>query len=136
DAYQGALDWALANRKASLAAFIGFAIGSLALFPFVGRDFFPTVDAGQLRLHVRCPPGTRIEESEAYFQRVEDVIREVIPADELSVINDNIGLPNSINLARSDSATVGPSDGEILVALQPRPSPTAGYLKTLREELP
>jgi len=106
------------------------------VFPFVGRDFFPSVDGGQLRLHVRCPPGTRIEESEAYFQRVEDYIRQVIPADELAVINDNIGLPNTINLARSDSATVGPSDGEILVALKPKHGPTAGYLKTLREELP
>ena len=136
DRYQGVLDWVLENRMLAIAAFVGFAIVSLVLFPFVGRDFFPTVDAGQLRLHVRCPAGTRIEESEAYFQRVEDYIRQVIPADELSVVNDNIGLPNTINLARSDSATVGPSDGEILVALKPEHAPTAGYLKTLREELP
>ena len=136
DRYQGVLDWVLENRMLAIAAFVGFAIVSLVLFPFVGRDFFPTVDAGQLRLHVRCPAGTRIEESEAYFQRVEDYIRQVIPADELSVVNDNIGLPNTINLARSDSATVGPSDGEILVALKPKHAPTAGYLKTLREELP
>ncbi|MFY9550191.1 MAG: efflux RND transporter permease subunit [Thermoanaerobaculia bacterium] len=136
DAYQGALDWVLAHRKIALAAFVGFAIGSLALFPFVGRDFFPAVDAGQLRIHVRCPPGTRIQQTEAYFQEVEDYIRGVIPAAELSVINDNIGLPNTINLARSDSVTVGPSDGEILVALNPKHAPTAGYLKTLRDELP
>ncbi len=115
---------------------MAFAIVSLALFPFVGRDFFPTVDAGQLRIHVRCPAGTRIEQTEAYFQQVEDHIRRVIPAAELSVINDNIGLPNNINLARSDSVTVGPSDGEILVALNPKHAPTAGYLKTLRNELP
>ena len=68
-----------------------------------------------LRLHVRCPPGTRIEQSEVYFQRVEDYVRQVIPANELNVIDDNIGLPNNINLARSDSVTAGPSDGEILV---------------------
>jgi CzcA family heavy metal efflux pump len=136
DAYQGALDWVLEHRQPALGAFLGFALVSLALLPFVGRDFFPAVDAGQLRLHVRCPPGTRIEQTEAYFQRVEDFIRGVIPAAELSVINDNIGLPNSINLARSDSVTVGPSDGEILVALQPGHAPTAGYLKTLRHELP
>jgi multidrug efflux pump subunit AcrB len=136
DRYQGALDWVLEHRRPALVAFLGFAIVSLALLPFVGRDFFPAVDAGQLRLHVRCPPGTRIEQTEAYFQQVEDVIRGVIPAAELAVINDNIGLPNSINLARSDSVTVGPSDGEILVALQPGHAPTAGYLKTLRNELP
>jgi CzcA family heavy metal efflux pump len=136
DAYQGTLDWTLEHRKLALGAFLGFALVSLALFPFVGRDFFPTVDTGQLRLHVRCPAGTRIEQTEAYFQQVEDTIRSVIPAGELSVINDNIGLPNSINLARTDSVTVGPSDGEILVALKPGHAPTAGYLQTLRDQLP
>jgi multidrug efflux pump subunit AcrB len=136
DAYQGTLDWTLEHRKLALGAFLGFALVSLALFPFVGRDFFPAVDAGQLRIHVRCPAGTRIEQTEAYFQQVEDSIRSVIPAGELSVINDNIGLPNNINLARTDSVTVGPSDGEILVALKPGHAPTAGYLQTLRNQLP
>jgi CzcA family heavy metal efflux pump len=135
-AYQSALDWSLEHRSVSLTAFLTFAVASLFLFPFVGRDFFPTVDAGQLRLHVRCPPGTRIEQTEAYFQQVEDYIRQVIPANELSVINDNIGVPGNINLALSDSVTVGPSDGEILVALNATHHPTADYLKTLREELP
>ena len=74
-----------------IAVFLGFAIASLCLYPFVGRDFFPTVDAGQLRLHVRAPAGTRIEETEVYFQQVEDYIRQVIPADEINVIIDNIG---------------------------------------------
>ena len=98
DSYQAGLDWALetAGRR---VAFLAFAIASLCLYPFIGRDFFPTVDAGQLRLHVRCPAGTRIEQTEAYFQQVEDYIRQVIPAGELSVITDNIGLPNNINLA-------------------------------------
>jgi multidrug efflux pump subunit AcrB len=135
-AYQGALDWVLEYRRASMIAFLAFAIASLGLYPFIGRDFFPTVDAGQLRLHVRCPPGTRIEQTEVYIQQVEDYIRQVIPADELSVINDNIGLPNNINLALSDSVTVGPSDGEILVALNAKHGPTVDYLKTLREQLP
>jgi multidrug efflux pump subunit AcrB len=102
----------------------------------VGRDFFPSVDAGQLRLHVRCPPGTRIEQSEVYFQQVEDYIRQVIPANELNVVNDNIGLPNNINLARSDSVTAGPSDGEILVALNANHHSTADYLKTIRAQFP
>src|SRR5207253_2731005 len=134
--YEGALDWALERRGLVVTALLGFAILSLLLYPFVGRDFFPSVDAGQLRLHVRCPTGTRIEEAEVYFQRVEDYIREVIPANELNVVIDNIGLPNNINLARSDSVTAGPSDGEILVALNAKHHPTADYLKTLRQELP
>ncbi|MCU1384738.1 MAG: AcrB/AcrD/AcrF family multidrug efflux protein [Acidobacteria bacterium] len=136
DAYAGVLDWILEHRVIGLTGFMVFAVASLFLYPFVGRDFFPTVDAGQLRLHVRCPPGTRIEQAEVYFQQVEDYIRQVIPAGEVSVIDDNIGLPNNINLALSDSVTVGPSDGEILVALNATHHPTAGYLKTLREELP
>ena len=111
-------------------------LGSLVLFPFVGRDFFPTVDAGQIRFHVRCPPGTRIEQTEVYFQQVEDYMRTVIPAGELLVINDNIGLPNNINLALSDVITASPADGEILIALQPKHHPVAGYLVTLREQLP
>src|SRR3954469_9248660 len=136
DTYKGALHWVLDHRATALTAFLTFAIGSLCLYPFVGRDFFPTVDAGQLRLHVRCPPGTRIEQTEVYFQQVEDYIRTVIPASELSVVNDNIGLPNNINLALSDSVTAGPSDGEILVALNATHRPTADYIKTLRRELP
>src|SRR6266705_3397417 len=135
-AYEGALDWALARTRLVIAVFLGFAVVSLCLYPFIGRDFFPTVDAGQLRLHVRAPAGTRIEETEVYFQRVEDYIRQVIPAKELNAIVDNIGVPNPINLALSDSVTVGPADGEILVSLNPTHGPTAGYLKTLRDQLP
>jgi CzcA family heavy metal efflux pump len=134
--YQGALDWALEHRGPTVGALLAFALLSLCLYPFVGRDFFPSVDAGQLRLHVRCPPGTRIEQSEVFFQQVEDYIRQVIPANELNVIDDNIGLPNNINLARSDSVTAGPSDGEILVALNAIHHPTADYLKTIRAEFP
>ena len=135
-AYEGALDWTLEHSVVMIIVFLGFAAVSLFLFPFVGRDFFPTVDAGQLRLHVRTPPGTRIEETEGYFQRIEDYIRQVIPANELNVITDNIGVPNAINLALSDSVTVGPADGEILVALNATHHPSADYLKTLRSELP
>jgi len=135
-AYQGMLDWVLEYRRSAMIAFLAFAVASLCLYPFIGRDFFPAVDAGQLRFHVRAPAGTRIEQTEAYFQQVEDHIRKVIPAGELAVITDNIGLPNNINLALSDSVTVGPSDGEILVSLKPAHRPTAEYLKTLREQLP
>ncbi len=135
-AYAGALDWALEHWVVVLVVFLAFAFASLALYPFVGRDFFPTVDAGQLRMHVRAPAGTRIEETEAYFQQVEDYIRQVIPANELDVIVDNIGLPNAINLALSDNVTIGTADGEILVSLKQPHHPTAGYLKRLRDELP
>ncbi len=135
-AYAGALDWALEHKWAVIIVFLAFASSSLSLYPFVGRDFFPTVDAGQLRLHVRAPAGTRIEETEKYFQRVEDYIRQVIPASEISVIVDNIGVPNAINLALSDSVTVGTADGEILVSLKQPHRPTAEYLKSLREQLP
>src|SRR5258706_1299121 len=134
--YESTLDWALEHRGVVATVLLLFAISSLFLYPFVGRDFSPSVDAGAMRLHVRCPHGTRIEQAEVYFQRVEDYIREVIPGGELDVINDNIGLPNNINLARSDSVTAGPSDGEILVALKPNHHPTADYLKTIRAEFP
>jgi multidrug efflux pump subunit AcrB len=135
-AYASTLGWALEHSFAVIAVFLGLAVASLFLYPFVGRDFFPTVDAGQLRMHVRTPPGTRIEETEFYFQAVEDYIRQVIPASEIKVITDNIGVPNAINIALSDNVTVGTADGEILVALNEPHHPTAGYLKTLRAELP
>ena len=134
--YEGALAAALARRRPVLLAFAGFAAGSLLLVPFVGRDFFPTVDAGQLRLHVRAPSGTRIEETERWFQRVEDRIRTIIPPAETAVILDNIGIPNGINLALTDSATINSADGEILVSLAASHGPTAGYLKQLRDVLP
>jgi CzcA family heavy metal efflux pump len=133
--YTDVLERMLAYRGTAMGLFLSFAAISLSLLPFVGRDFFPSVDAGQLRLHVRCPPGTRIEVSEEYFQRVEDVIRQVIPAAELEVITDNIGLPNNLNLALGDSVTAGSSDGEILVALRRPHRPTPEYLATLRQAL-
>ena len=136
DGYQSALDWSLEHRAVTLVVFLGFAVASLFLFPFVGRDFFPTVDAGQIRFHVRAPAGTRIETTEAYFERVEDYMRQVIPASEIDVIDDNIGLPNNINLALSDSVTASPADGEILVALKPKHHAVDGYNKRLRDELP
>ncbi|HWE02041.1 MAG TPA: efflux RND transporter permease subunit [Tepidisphaeraceae bacterium] len=136
NAYGSALAWAMEHAKLVMAVFLGFAFASLFLYPFVGRDFFPTVDAGQIRFHVRCPAGTRIEVSEQYFQGVEDYMRQVIPASEIDVVDDNIGLPNNINLALSDNVTASPADGEILIALKPKHHPVAGYLARLRDELP
>ena len=117
-------------------AFAVFVLLSLGLVVFVGQDFFPYVDAGQMRLHVRCPTGTRIEEAEHVFADVEAEIRRVIPADELDSILDNIGLPSSgINLAFSDSATIGNGDGEILISLKEKHRPTPDYTRELRTRL-
>jgi multidrug efflux pump subunit AcrB len=118
--YRGALDWCLRHRGAVLVLFLIYFAGSLQLMFLVGRDFFPYVDSGQMRLHVRAPEGTRIEETERVFARVEQEIRRVIPPSELKTILDNIGLPTGgINLAYGDTATIGPFDGEILISLNP-----------------
>ena len=121
----------------SAALMLGFALGSLALIPFLGQDFFPTVDAGQFRLHVRAPAGTRIEETEALFGRVEDAIRKTVPDGERSMILDNMGLTQSFTImAYVDNGTLSDSDGEILVSLKPDHRPTADYVARLRNELP
>jgi multidrug efflux pump subunit AcrB len=135
--YGGMLAWALGNRLIVTGAFAALVVVTLCVvYPFIGRDFFPSVDAGQLRLHVRAPAGTRIEETQKYFGRVEQVIRKDIPGKEISTIIDNIGIPNSsINLALSDGSLIGPADGEILVALNEGHHPTADYQRKLRIEL-
>ena len=104
---------------------------------FVGRDFFPLIDGGQIQLHVRAPAGMRIEATEGVFQAVEDKIREVIPEHDRQMIVDNIGLPaRSYNLAFSDGSTIGVNDGVILVALKEGHAPTADYVRKLRQALP
>jgi multidrug efflux pump subunit AcrB len=136
-AYVRALEQALARRGRVLAAFVVVVVSGLAVLPFVGRDFFPEVDTGQFRLHVRAPAGTRIEETEQVFAGVEAAIRRLIPKDEIELVLDNIGQPQPINLSFTDSATLGSADGEILVSLNPaRHRPTAYWMKTLRETLP
>src|SRR5437762_10706200 len=136
DRYVEALRWCLDHRGAVFAAMGGFVLLSLCLIPFLGRDFFPAVDAGQFRLHVRAPAGTRLEATEERFYQVGRVIREVIPPNEIGNVLDNIGLPVSgINLAFSDNATISSADGEILMALNPNHKPTAQYTRILREKL-
>jgi multidrug efflux pump subunit AcrB len=136
DRYVEALRWCLSHRRLVFAGMGGILLISLCLVPFLGRDFFPAVDAGQFRLHVRAPAGTRLEATEARFYEVGRKIREVIPPNEIDNVLDNIGLPVSgINLAFSDNATIGESDGEILVSLQPKHRPTADYVRILREKL-
>src|SRR5436853_486278 len=135
--YVRVLERALARRARVLAGFAVVVVSGLALLPFDGRDFFPTVDTGQFRLHVRAPAGTRIEETEQVFAEVEAAIRRIIPNDEIASVIDNIGQPQPINLAFTDSVTLGAADGEILVSLNPEGHrPTAGWMKTLRETLP
>jgi multidrug efflux pump subunit AcrB len=137
EAYRDTLSWALSQARLTVTAFIALIIVSALLFPLLGRDFFPQVDAGQMRLHVRAPPGTRLEKTQQYFADVETQIRKLVGNDQIDVMLDNIGLPYSgINIALSDSATVGPMDGEILIALTEKHSPTAKLIAMLRRELP
>ena len=136
DGYGGFLALALARRKTTVAGFLGFVCLSLALFPLIGRDFFPTVDAGLVKLHVRGPPGTRIEESEKRFAAIEETIKTVIPPDEIATMLDNIGTPYSgINLSLSEGAAISPADGQILIALKADHKPTADYVRALRKTL-
>jgi multidrug efflux pump subunit AcrB len=136
DIYVEGLRWCLGHRGAVFVAMGGFVLISLCLVPFLGRDFFPAVDAGQFRLHVRAPAGTRLEATEERFYQVGRLIREVIPPNEIGSVLDNIGLPVSgINLAFSDNATISSADGEILVALNPNHKSTAQYTRILREKL-
>jgi multidrug efflux pump subunit AcrB len=134
--YTTLLEWSLVHRGRVLAGFAIFVVGSLGLAFFVGRDFFPTVDSGQMRLHAQAPPGTRIEQTEQIFASIEREIRDVIPAREMRDIIDNIGIPAGINLAFGDSPTLGVSDGDILIALDPENhGSTADYTDRLRRRL-
>jgi multidrug efflux pump subunit AcrB len=128
----------LLRRRAivPIAAVLILTLGG-TLSVFVGRDFFPFIDGGQIQLHVRAPAGTRIENTERIFQAVEDKIREVIPEQERQLIVDNIGLPaRAYNLAFADGSTIGINDGVILVGLKEGHKPTTDYIKKLREVLP
>ncbi|MGA2710616.1 MAG: efflux RND transporter permease subunit [Steroidobacteraceae bacterium] len=137
EGYRNTLAWALSQARTTVIAFVVLIVVSALLFPLLGRDFFPQVDAGQMRLHVRAPPGTRLEKTQQYFAEVETQIRKLVGADQIDVMLDNIGLPYSgINIALSDSATVGPMDGEILISLNEKHTPTAKLIAMLRRELP
>jgi len=115
--YRRALGWALHHRGGVLMGYCVFVALSLLLVRIIGTDFFPYIDSGQIRLHVRAPEGTRIEKTEEIFSRVEQEIRSKTPAGEVTDIVDNIGLPDGVNLSFGDSASIGSSDGDILVSL-------------------
>jgi multidrug efflux pump subunit AcrB len=136
-AYGRLLGWTLNNRALAAVGLLTFALGSLALAPRIGQDFFPTVDAGQFRLHVRAPSGTRIEETERIFGQVEDTIREIVPESERAMILDIMGTSPSFTVrAYIDNGTVSNADGEVLVSLNHDHRPTAEYVALLRKELP
>jgi multidrug efflux pump subunit AcrB len=135
--YRALLRLGLDNRVKLVAGFMGFTLLSFALAPYLGRDFFPSVDGGQIKLHVRAQTGTRIEETTKLADRVGEAIHKIIPADQLDSIVDNIGLSVSgINMAYNNSGTIGVEDADILVSLKPNHAPTDDYVKTMREQLP
>jgi multidrug efflux pump subunit AcrB len=136
-AYRELLAMALRRRAVFVTCFLAFVIGSFALTPYLGRDFFPAVDAGQILMHVRMTVGTRVEESAQRFVAIQKAIRQIIPPQELATMVDNIGFPVSgINMTYNNTGTIGSQDGEIQIKLTEDHRPTAEYVRTLREELP
>jgi multidrug efflux pump subunit AcrB len=134
--YGAWLAWALGHRRTVVLGFGGFVVLSIGLFPLVGRDFFPTVDAGLIKLHVRGVPGTRIEETEHEFAKIEDTIRTVIPLTEIQTMLDNIGIPYSgLNLSLSEGALISSADGQIFIALREGHAATIDYVRKLRSTL-
>ena len=134
--YKGALEWCLDNAAITLVLFGLLLVLSLPMTFFIGRDFFPYVDSGQMNLHVSPPEGLRLEDAEQYFAAVEKEIRQVVPPERIELILDNIGLPNSgINLAFGNSATLSDSDGDIQIALKPGKKDTQKYMRLLRDDL-
>src|ERR1700728_1447072 len=137
DTYHGLLALAIEHRRIFVIGFLGFVVASFLLAPFLGRNFFPQVDGGQILMHVRAPVGMRIEETAARFGDVEKAIRSIIPPAETSAVVDNIGTYlSSINTIYNNTGTIGESDGDIQISLNEGHAPTAGNVSRLRDELP
>ncbi len=135
--YRSLLVHALRRPKTFMAAFLACVVLSFGLAPFLGENFFPSVDSGQILMHVRAQPGTRIEETARLMEQIEQTVRSTIPPNQLDNIVDNIGLPFSgINMAYQNTGTIGPGDGDALISLKEDHDPTAGYVKALRTVLP
>ncbi|HTV79808.1 MAG TPA: efflux RND transporter permease subunit [Steroidobacteraceae bacterium] len=135
--YHGVLRSALDHGRPFMIGFLAVAFASMIIYPFLGRNFFPEVDAGQIKLHVRGPTGFRVEDTAGLIDHVEAALRAVIPAREIGSVVDNIGLPvSSINVTYSTSGTVGSSDADVLISLNPGHGRTHDYVRTLRRELP
>ena len=137
EGYKNILHLALLNRSKVVVVFMSFVLGSFALLPYLGSNFFPDVDGGQILIHARVPIGTRVEETASRFAMIEKSIKKVIPPEEISTLVDNIGLPPSwINLIYNNTGVIGTQDGDIQIALRKGHLPTADYVRELRETLP
>src|SRR5258705_9716130 len=135
--YGGLLALGLRNPGQLIARFVGFSPLLFWVAPFLGQDFFSSVDGGQIKMHVRAQTGTRIEETTRLADRIGEAVHQIIPADELDSIVDNIGLSVSgINMAYNNSGTIGVEDSDILISLKPNHAPTADYVRTMRDRLP
>ncbi len=135
--YRELLGLTLRRRTLFASGFLAFVLLSFLLAPFLGRNFFPTVDTGQILMHVRTQVGTRIEETANQFARIQTAIRQIIRPDDLATIVDNIGIPISgINMAYNNTGTIGSQDGDIQIKLKEGHRPTADYIRALRERLP
>jgi multidrug efflux pump subunit AcrB len=137
DGYRALLGLALGHRGAFIAVFLAVVVASFALVPYLGRDFFPSVDAGQILMHARTRVGMRIEETSNRFADIEKAIREIIPPGEIDTLVDSIGMPISgINMTYNNTGTIGTQDGDIQIKLREGHKPTAEHVRALREELP
>jgi multidrug efflux pump subunit AcrB len=135
--YRDVLSMALAHRRMFAVVFLGFVAGSFLLVPYLGRNFFPVVDTGQILMHVRTQVGTRVEQTASQFADIQKTIRGLIPPDQLDTIVDNIGVPISgINMTYNNTGVIGAQDGDIQIKLKEDHRPTAEYVRLLREELP
>ena len=136
ESYRDLLSLCLNNGKKVILLVVGFVLASCLLFPFLGQDFFPSVDAGRFDMHVRMKSGTRIEETARIVDEIEQVIRKIIPADQLGEVIDNLGLPYSgINTSYNNTGTVSPADGDILVSLKEGHGPTNDFVRKIRLEM-
>jgi multidrug efflux pump subunit AcrB len=137
EGYRGVLELALGRRPVFIVSFLAFVAASFLLTPYLGRDFFPSVDTGQILMHARLRVGTRVEESAKQFAEIENVIRTIIPPAELATLVDNVGMPISgINLTYSNTGVIGTQDGDVQIKLAEDHRPTADYVRLLRAELP
>ena len=135
--YRALLETVLRRRAVFIPAFLLAAAASLLIYPELGRNFFPDVDAGRIKLHVRGPTGMRVEDTAALVDRIEAALRQVIPPAEIASVVDNVGLPvSSINMTYNNSGTIGSSDADVMIGLTPDHAPTAGYVARLRSILP
>jgi len=135
--YRGLLALALAHRPTFVIGFLGFVAVSFVLVPFLGRNFFPSVDAGNILMHVRTQVGTRVEETAGQIADVQKAIRKIIPPEEIETVTDNIGMPISgINMTYNNTGVIGPQDGDIQIKLKENHRPTDEHVRALREQLP